>query len=199
MTRKKSLLICGVGINDLPDPVSRYEKIDGVNKRIWVCPYYRTWNDMLRRVYGKVAPIKNPSYAGCSVHEDWLRLSNFKSWMETQNWEGKHLDKDILFVGNRVYSPETCVFVTRQTNNFVLENEGLRGDFRIGVSLHKQSGRLSATCRNPITKKSEHLGLFNNEELAHKTWKKRKHELACQLADLQTDERVAAALRVRYL
>ena len=66
------------------------------------------------------------------------------------------------------------------------------------VCFHKRVKKFSATIGNPFTKKQEHLGYFTCPNEAHQAWKKRKHELACQLADIQTDQRVAEALRIRY-
>lgn len=51
--------------------------------------------------------------SGCSVCEEWLTFSNFKRWMEQQDYEGKALDKDLLVSQNKTYSSETCVFVPR--------------------------------------------------------------------------------------
>ena len=122
----------------------------------------------------------------------------FRAWMETQDWEGKQLDKDILFQGNKEYSPSTCVFVDGIVNNFLLDSAAIRGDWPIGVCWNERDQKFQSNCCNPFTKKREHLGLFHCPNQAHLAWKKRKHELACQLADVQTDERVAEALRARY-
>lgn len=47
--------------------------------------------------------------------------------METQSWEGKQIDKDILVHGNKLYSPDTCIFVTHQLNSLILSG-GSKGD-----------------------------------------------------------------------
>ena len=62
----------------------------------------------------------------------------------------------------------------------------------------KDKGKFKSQCRNPFTKKGEHLGYFDCEEEAHQVWLKRKLELAHLLAAEQTDERVAKALIARY-
>lgn len=119
--------------------------------------------------------------------------------MITQDWHGKQLDKDVIKEGNKIYRPDFCSFVDNKTNCFVKDNASKRGDFKIGCSWHKRDKHFRSMCSNPISKKAENLGGFDTEDSAHLAWKKRKHELACQLADLQTDERVANALRTRYL
>lgn len=187
-------LVHGVGINDADYEVNRR-----INGAIEWCPFYMKWTNMLARCYSSTYQARNQTYIGCSVCEKWLTFSNFKSWMEKQDWKGKEIDKDILVNGNKIYSPETCVFVDKATNYFILSGGTRRGLFLVGVSFFRRDGNFKSQCSNPFTKKIEHVGYFNDELLAHSAWKKRKHELACQLADLQTDDRVAAALRVRYL
>lgn len=122
----------------------------------------------------------------------------FRAWVVEQNWEDKELDKDILSQGNKVYSPVTCVFVDGAVNSFLLDCGAVRGEWPTGVWWHERAQKFHSRCRNPFTKKKEYLGSFTCPDQAHNAWKKRKHELACQLADIQTDERVAEALRIRY-
>lgn len=192
--RKEGELVFGIGIND-----ADYVVCPIVNgKAVW-CRFYRTWVNMLKRCYSEKYQARQPTYIGCSVCDEWLTFSNFKKWMEKQDWEGNQLDKDLLTNGNKVYSPETCVFVDKVTNLFTTDHGAARGEWPIGVYFNKRGGKFQAYCNNPFIKKREHLGFFACPNQAHLTWKKRKHELACQLADLQTDERVAKALRVRYL
>jgi hypothetical protein len=137
----------------------------------------------------------HPSYKGVSVCVEWHSLSAFKAWMQQQDWEGKQLDKDILVPGNKLYSPETCAFVTLETNSFVTDRAACRGAYMIGVD--KPSHRYQATIR--ANGKKLFLGLFDTELEAHTAWRLKKIELANELADRQTDPRVATALRLRYL
>lgn len=203
MKPKNKKLVYGVGINDADYAVQEFETVGYVNgkqkqKRAWVCPYYQTWKHMLMRCYSAKYQEEYPTYKGCSVSEEWLTFSNFKAWMEKQNWEGLHLDKDLLFEGNKIYSAETCVFVTPQTNAFIKDNSASRGEWLIGLYWNKQAGKFQSMCRNPFTKKQEYLGLFISEQQAHQAWLKRKLELAHELAAIQTDPRVAKALINRY-
>jgi len=191
---KKSELIYGVGVNDADYVV--YPMIDGMQGS---CHFYRKWHNMIQRCYSEKTQKKYPSYADCKVCDEWLTFSNFKAWMEKQDWQGKELDKDLLSKGGKVYSPETCAFVSRKVNVFIMGGIISRDLRMTGATRNKLSGKFIAQCSNPVTNKQEYLGRFSDEKDAHLAWKKRKHELACQLADLQTDERVANALRTRYL
>lgn len=187
-------LVEGWGINDADYVVQ--PKIDG--KKV-ACRFYLTWKNMLRRCYNEKYRHQQPTYLNCYVDEEWRYFSNFKNWMKQQNWEGKHLDKDLLYEGNKVYSPDTCVFVHRTVNSFVIDSGAARGDCPIGVNLRKTNKYVSR-CNNPLTGKREHLGEFTCPIEAHLAWKRRKHELAIQLANSNyvTDQRVRDALMKRY-
>lgn len=183
----------GIGINDADYLVQ--PRVNGRNER---CHFYVVWADMFQRCYCKKHHLRRPTYIGCSVAQEWHLFSNFKKWMETQDWHGKQLDKDILVVGNKIYSPDTCVFVDAMTNGFVLERGAADNGRLIGSSWNKRDKKFESRYRDPFTGKSGFAGYFDDEMSAHLAWKKRKHEFACMLADLQGDERVAAALRLRY-
>lgn len=191
-------LIHGVGVNDSKYPLTRNEFIDGKSTRVWSCKIYQAWKNMLCRCYCDKYQSIRTTYKGCSVCEEWLTFSNFKRWVQDQDWEGKQLDKDIIVPGNKVYSPETCAFVSRDLNYFILDSPKRRGQCPIGVRWHARDKKYHARCNNPFTRQYEWLGMFDCPKNAHLTWKRRKHELACQYADMQTDPRVAEALRKRY-
>ena len=63
MGKKKEKKVYGVGVNDSPEPVQRFEKVDGKKKQVWVCPYYVVWKDMLKRCYYEPYLKKNPKAA----------------------------------------------------------------------------------------------------------------------------------------
>lgn len=193
-----------MGINDADYVVKVYKTISyegGKRQRekVWVCPFHTKWTNMLQRCYSEGYQKRTPTYSGCFVCEEWLRFSNFKAWMEQQPWEGMELDKDILIKGNKVYSPDTCIFISRMVNAFVVERDASRGEHPIGVYWNKHSGKYMARCQNPFTNKYEYLGYFTDAQEAHKAWLTKKNELAFALAALQEDHRVADALRTRYV
>lgn len=192
--RKKNKLVCGVGINDANYKVSEKDASGKQNR----CPFYTKWVDMLNRCYSDKLQNRYPTYRGCTVCEEWKTFSKFKAWMEQQDWNGKHLDKDILMKDNKLYCPEYCVFVNGIVNKFLIERTSSRGQCPIGVYFHERIGMFRAQCGNPFTKKQEYLGYFCTAEEAHSIWLKRKREHAKVLASLQTDCRVSKALIDRY-
>lgn len=194
----KSMSVYGVGTNDASYPVHLSKAIEGRIVSSWKCPFYRAWNNMLTRCYSEKEHKRRPIYIGCSVVREWHSFSAFRGWMVEQQWEGNHLDKDILSPGNKVYGPDTCVFVPGKLNGFIVDQGGSRGEWPLGVHWRKDAGKFRAGCSNPLTGKCDHLGYFDTPEEAHEAWRARKHELACKYADQQSDPRIAAALRTRY-
>jgi hypothetical protein len=118
--------------------------------------------------------------------------------MIKQDYKGNDLDKDILIPGNKIYSPDTCAFVSRKINIFVTDSGSRKGEWPVGVYWHKDGKTFVAQCRNPFTGKCQHLGCFADPDQAHTAWREHKHKLALIYADLQADPRVAEALRTRY-
>lgn len=190
---ERSRIVCRVGVNDADYVVIRQETRNG-KKKVIECPFYRAWKNMLDRCYSNRPSKHRSTYFGCTVCPEWHRFSAFRRWMKAQNWQGKHLDKDILVKNNRVYSPETCAFVSRQLNNFLTHS----AKASVGVSWNLGREKFQAYCSNPLTGKPDFLGWFTCSEEAHGAWRRRKNELACQFADLETDARLVNALRSRF-
>lgn len=199
---RKEKKVYGVGINDADYTIKVNETlgyVDGkqIQRVVWTCPFYKRWVDMLKRCYNSYDLTKNPTYMGCSVCYDWLTFSNFRKWMSSQDWEGKQLDKDILVRGNKVYSPETCVFLPSEVNSFIVETRQSVENWPTGVDFKQSVGKFRARCKE-VAGKSKHLGYYDTPEEAHEAWKKEKIIQAKLLASKQTDERVAKALIDRY-
>lgn len=176
-------LVEGVGINDADYTVKTQKELpreNGKRRRTltWICPFYQVWKNMLHRCYSEQYKLSYTTYIGCSVCEEWLTFSNFKAWMEQQDWEGKHLDKDLLVYKNKVYSPATCCFVDQRVNNFMVKNDKRRGEYPLGVS--KSRNKYESQCWNDTTKK-QRLGRYTTEQEAHKAWQKAKISIAIEI------------------
>ena len=191
-------LIDGVGINDANYATLKQTILNGKTITLWECPFYRKWKNMIHRCYNKKYQNRQPTYMGCSVAGIWHRFTTFRAWMETQDWQDKHLDKDLLFLENKIYSPNTCVFIDGKVNRFLQERQNDRGLYPIGVYLHKASQKFHARGQNVLSGKCESLGYYHNPEQAHQAWLAFKLSQAHILAAEQSDPRVAAALIDRY-
>lgn len=196
-------LVHGVGINDANYQVTKYEDVYTENgkltkKIIWVCPFYDRWQSMLGRCHNSKAQVHRPNYSGCETVPEWHYFMTFRSWMEKQDWEGKALDKDLLVIGNKIYGPDTCLFVDPKVNTFLLECTAAQGIWPVGVTLQKSSGRFVARCRTLVGSERQYLGIYGTPEEAHKAWLTFKLAQAKILASQQTDPRVSKALIERY-
>ena len=167
--------VYGVGVNDAN--YCTQPRMEGKQVR---CPAYRAWANMLRRAYSAKFHAKNTTYSGVTVCEDWHSFMSFRKWWLDKQVDGLYLDKDLLSDA-ACYSPDTCLFVPAWLNTFTIDCGSARGVYPIGVCLHKLRGRFEAMCRNPMSKKLEHLGYFHTPEEAHLAWRTRKLELALDL------------------
>lgn len=140
---------------------------------------YKTWKGMLERCYSKNTQEKQLVYKDCSVHPDWHNFQNFAEWFEENYVESYHLDKDILFKGNKVYSSETCCFVPKEINYLFTKNNKKRGDEPIGVRKFKE-GLFTASIRKEG--RGKHLGYFTTPEEAFQAYKVAKEQHIKKLA-----------------
>jgi len=114
--------------------------------------------------------------------------------MVAQTWDGLHLDKDILFPGNKIYSSATCVFVDRRTNNILSDSGAARGLYPIGVYIHSGSKKNPFRAEVNINNKKTYLGCYPTAELAHDAWVIAKKIELRKCAATQSDKRVETAL-----
>jgi hypothetical protein len=184
---KRNKLLYGVGINDADYNI--HSIIDGKQVK---CKYYSTWMNMLMRCYDPKYQAREPTYIRCKVTEEWLTFSNFKAWMMLQDWEGKQLDKDILIQCNKIYSPDTCIFVSKAINLLFTKSDASRGQYKIGVCFNKRDGKYQASCA--VNGKLKNLGMFLTEEEAYQVYKIFKQAHIHSIALEQTDERLKRAM-----
>lgn len=196
-------MFCNFGTNDADYNVYKTERVGSKLKIIWQCPIYRDWYAMINRVYGSNSL---PSYNDNSICDEWGSFMKFREWVLSQpnkDWQNCSLDKDILFKGNTVYSPEKCCYVDQLVNSFITDRGAVRGQFMLGVTWHKHRKCFVAQCANPFGvtpyEKRGYIGGFATEQEAHLAWKAKKREYAYILAEMQDDKRIADALRGYYI
>ena len=60
----------------------------------------------------------------------WHNYQNFAQWFNENRYdvEGRlHIDKDILYPGNKIYCPDTCLLVPQRINMLFLNKPNKRG------------------------------------------------------------------------
>ena len=156
---------------------------------------YLTWYDMLKRCYDNKFHEKYTTYKYCEICNEWLNFQNFAKWYYDNYYEIKsqkmHLDKDILCKGNKVYSPENCIFVPEKINTLFVKCDKLRGEYHIGVNYHKRDEIFQANCNvydfEENKSKTKYLGSYDTPEEAFQAYKQFKENYIKQVADEYKD------------
>lgn len=167
--------MCGIG----------YRGLEGVD---CTAESYLKWHDMINRCYNAKFHERQPQYKGCTVCEEWLNYSNFKVWYDQHKIHGMalDLDKDILFKGNKVYSPETCVFVPHAINTLFLNSKKSRGELPVGVSYNERDNKYRAEMS--FMGRQIKLGAFDTAEDAFSRYKEYKEDFIKDMAEQYRDE-----------
>lgn len=162
-------------------------KVEGTTKNVLS---YDRWGSIKKRckISGRTQ-TNSPTYVGCTYAPEWESYDNFHEWSLAQigfnvsddKGYTYHLDKDILFKGNKHYSPETCVFIPRDINVFLVLRGRLRGEHPCGVYFKKNLQKFVAQIAtgNGCQK---YLGRFDTVTEAFTTYKTAKEAYARVLA-----------------
>lgn len=151
---------------------------------------YNTWNNMLQRCYSEKLHRRESTYENCRASEEWLNFQNFGEWDEDNYYEVEGekmcLDKDILIKGNKIYSPDTCIYVPQTINTLFVKCNKSRGNYPIGTYLYRNGKYVAQCCLiNPKTGKSKikHLGYYTTQQEAFKVYKQFKERNIKEVAD----------------
>lgn len=187
---KRNKGVFGVGLNDAGYVTQT--KVNG--KKVW-CPLFRAWVGMLRRVHHLSHKKTHPWYIGTTMCEEWLTFSTFKAWMETQDWVGKAIDKDIIVPGNKHYSPETCCFVTQAVNNVLTNNRPKEGARTCPHGVRFMQGLNPYVATISRWGVQSYLGTYKTPEAAEAVYLKARKQYLMDVADEQVDPRIAEGFR----
>lgn len=107
---------------------------------------YEIWKGILKRCYSESQKDVFNSYFNISeVCDEWLNFQNFAEWYHTHKYkcDGRlHIDKDIKYPGNKLYSPYHCL-LTPQRINMLFSNKPNKRGLPNGIS-RTNSGKYSA-------------------------------------------------------
>lgn len=161
LSRRKTVF--GVGVNDV-DFITSIEVPNGVSQDH---PAYSCWRNMLKRCYNTSSLTAEPTYNDVEVCKEWTRFSNFYLFWKKNSLPDYHLDKDILFPGNRTYSESACIFIPAWVNTFInVKNKN--NDLPIGVYKHTKNNMFIADLSK--NGKSNYLGSYSNPVAANHAW-----------------------------
>lgn len=157
---------------------------------------YRTWMNLITRLTNENQLNKFPKYGECSICDEWLNFDNFAEWHKENYYEiGNEkmcLDKDTLVKGNKIYSPNKCVYVPNSINILFTKSDKRRGNLPIGVYYEKSSqkfkSQLSYQEYRGGKKKRKNLGRFTTPEEAFYRYKFEKEKYIKEVANRYKDE-----------
>lgn len=99
-------------------------------------PEYTAWRNVFKRCYHEPYQRTHPSYIDCSVCPEWHNYQVYAQWWHENYYdvpgEKVQFDKDILVKGNRIYSPEYCLFVPQRIN-LIFQGKRISNPLATGV------------------------------------------------------------------
>lgn len=122
----------------------------------------------------------------CEKRINYMECMVCKEWATPRYVEGWELDKDILFKGNKIYSPSTCCFVPQHINSIFTTRKKLRGNCVIGVSYSKKDKLYAASVSE--YGKGFYLGSYKDEISAFNAYKKEKERYIKEVANKYKDK-----------
>lgn len=156
---------------------------------------YQLWGNMKTRCYNPNYHKVKPGYKDCTICNEWLDDRElFYEWVDMNFYKIKgeptvELDKDILLPGNKIYGPDTCIFVPKRINDLFIHIHGrVDNGLPAGVTYSEKTGtyKVSAmlTCDDSDKKKNVVLGYYDTIEEAFDVYKEHKKAEIIYIADL---------------
>jgi hypothetical protein len=151
---------------------------------------YKSWYALIQRCYDEKRHEKEPTYKECRVCDEWLNFQTFAKWYDENFYqienEKMNLDKDILVKGNKLYSPETCVFVPQIINTLFIKCDARRGSLPIGVSYNKNNKKYMSQCSDGM-EENKYIGYFDTIDEAFQRYKINKEKIIKNVAEKYKD------------
>ena len=160
---------------------------------------YNLKHNMKTRCYNANYHKTRPDYEGCSICDEWLEdKKSFYEWVDHNYYWIKgepsvELDKDILVPGNKVYSPDTCIFVPKRINDLFVHIHGRKKNgLPVGVIYSEKTGKYKACIRKSYDnkdgkKKNTCLGHYDTPQEAYEVYKHHKTAEIVYIADKYKD------------
>lgn len=135
---------------------------------------YNTWVTMLYRCYCDEDTVY---FRESTVCKEWLCYQNFAEWYEKNKYEVKgrlHLDKDVLFAGNKEYAPNKCILLPQRINMLFMNKTNARS---LPNGIVKQGNGYLAKYDH------EDLGVYKTLNEAYDIYSKKKKEEVINIAN----------------
>ena len=159
---------------------------------------YETWKAMLARCYDEDIKAKRPAYREATCCNEWHNFQKFTEWciknLPDDTTVDYQLDKDILFKGNKIYSPEFCCMVPARVNKLLEKSDATRGNLPLGV--RKIRNKFSAYITE--NRRQYHLGMYNTAEEAFGAYRKEKLRIIAEVVE-EYDTRLLPHVKIALL
>ena len=172
--------VYGFGITDIQNVTLDYHQ------------HYITWKHLLERCFSGKYHERYPTAKAFSIEEEWLTFSNFKDWMEQQNWNKNYINKNIIYKNCKHYSKDTCLFVPKHLNTLFTFPDTKSKDLPIGV--HHSKDKKWYISRITKFGKTYTIGRYKTVNLALKEYNKEKIKYIEELIQTIYDRKVINAL-----
>ena len=125
---------------------------------------YHCWRNLLDRCYTKKLSEKYPAYydiAECC--EEWKNFQIFAEWFNDHKYdignERLHLDKDIKYKGNKIYSPYHCILIPQSINEQFRDSNGRKKekDADLPYTIHRTKNGMFEVSHRGVS-----LGKYDN-------------------------------------
>lgn len=145
---------------------------------------YNCWNGMLDRCYNTKFSKSKKNYKdnNITVCKNWHCFQNFGIWYEEHYKENFSLDKDIIYnvqhMTNKIYSPETCIMIPKELNEFLADD---CVDRNVRLTKNKRfSSQIQSYCLN---NKQIYLGTYDTFKEAKNAYAKEKYKIWISLVE----------------
>lgn len=126
-------------------------------------PEYTVWYSMLERCYNPARRTTNAAYVNSTVCPEWHNFQNFAHWYCDTGYYaiGYELDKDLLYPGNNLYSPDTCCMIPSKINTIIRMAPTSR---ELPQGVYRSRGRFVAQLK--CRPEGRHIGVYPTSEEA---------------------------------
>ena len=144
---------------------------------------YTCWTGMFKRCYCRdMESDKFTSYKGIAeVCHEWYNFQNFAEWFNKNKYNiGKeriHVDKDIKYPGNKIYSPYHCILVPQGINEQFKESSSKTRaiDSDLPLTIRRKGSEFSVSYRG------KNLGIYDNVEKCIDMYRNAKRKYVTEL------------------
>jgi hypothetical protein len=148
---------------------------------------YQVWNSMIHRAYDEKYHKRQPTYKDVTVCQEWWNFQVFADWFQENYYtienEVMSLDKDILVKGNKEYAPDKCIFLPERINTLIINCNGSRGKYPVGVTYNKKNKAYQSQCANGKGEVIPLGGNYNTPEEAFFAYKEFKEKVIKEVAN----------------